>query len=115
MHHEAPVHPEPINLHPAPVEPPHTLHVAPEPLKAPPKKSVHLPGEDEAEKTKEDVKDGAKQVKGEAKQQGKELKDEAEKKGKQLKAEAEKKGEQLKKEAKDVAKKAKVGVPLQGV
>jgi hypothetical protein len=86
VHHEHPAHPKPINLHPAPVEPVHTLNVAPEPLPAPPKGSVHLPGEEDAEEIKEDVKGEAKHVKNEAK----------------------KKGEQIEKKSKDLAKKAKV-------
>lgn len=56
MHHESPVRPEPITLNHGADPQPHTLNVAPEPLKAPPKGSVHLPGEDELK----DEKDAAK-------------------------------------------------------
>jgi len=72
--HEPPSRPEPIILNPPPVEELHTSSVAPEPLKAPHKADVHMPGENSkglAKKEKEAEKDVKKGL------------DKAEKKGKE--------------------------------
>jgi hypothetical protein len=81
------------------------LNVAPEPLHAPPKASVHIPesGEHEAEELKKQTKQAGKEVKKTAEQaekKGKEFASQAEKKGKELASEAEKKGKEFSKKAK---------------
>jgi len=105
VHHEAPAHPAPIQLHNTSDIEPHHLNVAPEPLKAPPKSSVHIPesGEHEAEELKKQGKQAGKEVKKTAEQaekKGKEYASQAEKKGKELANEAEKKGKEFSKKAK---------------
>jgi ParB-like chromosome segregation protein Spo0J len=108
------------------------LNVAPEPLHAPPKSSVHIPesGEHEAEELKKQTKQAGKEVKKTAEQAGEEAKktgkqageevkktaEQAEKKGKEFASQAEKKGKELASEAekkgKEFSKKAKVCISL---
>jgi hypothetical protein len=85
---------------------PHTLNVAPEPLKAPPRASVHLPGEEE----KEEVKAKGKQAEKEVKQKGKEAEKEIKKKGEQVEKKGKELADQAEKKGKEYAKKAKVGL-----
>ena len=94
VHHEKPAHHEPIQMHNTSDIEPHTLNVAPEPLQAPPKASVHLPNEEDKEEVKQKGKEAEKEIKKKGEQ--------VEKKGKELADQAEKKG-------KEYAKKAKVG------
>jgi len=135
VHHEAPVHPAPIQLHNTSDIEPHHLNVAPEPLHAPPKSSVHIPesGEHEAEELKKQTKQAGKEVKKTAEQAGEEAKktgkqagqevkktaEQAEKKGKEFASQAEKKGKELADEAekkgKEFSKKAKVCLSLDRV
>jgi RNase P subunit RPR2 len=108
------------------------LNVAPEPLHAPPKASVHIPdsGEHEAEELKKQTKQAGKEVKKTAEQAGEQAKktgeqagkevkktaEQAEKKGKEFASQAEKKGKELANEAekkgKEFSKKAKVRLLL---
>ena len=121
VHHEAPVHPAPIQLHNTSDIEPHHLNVAPEPLPAPTKASVHIPesGEHEAEELKKQTKQAGKEVKKTGEQAGKEVKktaEQAEKKGQEFVSQAEKKGKELANEAekkgKEFSKKAKVCLSL---
>jgi len=116
VHHEAPVHPAPIQLHNTSDIEPHHLNVAPEPLPAPTKASVHIPesGEHEAEELKKQTKQAGEEVKKTGEQAGKEVKktaEQAEKKGQEFASQAEKKGKELANEAekkgKEFSKKAK--------
>jgi hypothetical protein len=73
--HEAPAHPEPITLNAPAIPEVHKLNVAPEPLPAPPKGSVHLPGEEEKQEIKkkgEDLKKKGEQVEKKVEKKGKE-------------------------------------------
>jgi len=105
VHHEKPAHHEPIQMHNTSDIEPHTLNVAPEPLQAPPKASVHLPNEED----KEEVKAKGKQAEKEVKQKGKEAEKEIKKKGEQVEKKGKELADQAEKKGKEYAKKAKVG------
>lgn len=69
VHPEPAARPEPITLNHGADPEPHTLNVAPEPLKAPPKGSVHLPGEEEIKDEKDAAKKKGKEYAKKAKKE----------------------------------------------